>query len=314
MVPAVAHFIWYGQRFPWVNALAIRSAAQRGGFERVVLHHDQDLGGNPAFDELAQEARFEARRLVPDALFARTGALGPDLANLHARLEKPNARANMVRAALLATEGGVYLDTDTITLADLSPLRAAAAFCGYERVVLPVAVIRDRRPSRFAKSWSLMALREAGRLWPNGWRWFRRVEGWYPLAVNNAVLGATPGHPLIEGLLRAMVELPEARQFVPYALGTHLLQDQVAGYTGDDLVIHPPEVFFPLGPEISQHWFRMSRPPPVDDVIAPDTKVVHWYASVRTRRIVPQIDPTYVRANAERQMFSALALPFVQGD
>ena len=314
MVPAVAHFIWYGRTFWWVNALAIRSAALRGGFDRVVLHHDQDLGGNPGFDALAELDVFEARKLVPEALFDKTGPLGEPLARLHAQLEKPNARANMVRAALLATEGGVYLDTDTITLRDLSELRASAAFCGHERVVLPVEVLRDRRWSRLAKSWSLMALREAGRLWPDGWRWFRSVESWYPLAVNNAVLGAEPGHPLITGLLQAMVDLPAERRLVPYALGTHLLQDQVAAYAGGDLVVHPPSVFFPLGPEISQHWFRMRAHPPVDEVLAPDTKVVHWYASVRTRKVVPQIDPAYVRANADRQMFSALALPFVQGD
>ena len=316
VVPSVAHFIWYGPRFWWVNALAIRSATAKGDFDRIVLHHDQDLSDEPAFAALSALPTFEARRLVPEAIFGRIPSLGPALSALHAQLDKPNARANMVRAAILATEGGVYLDTDTITIGSLTALRAAPAFCGQERVVLPVAVLRDRRATRIAKSWALMALRDGARRWPDGWRWFRKVEDWFPLAVNNAVLGAAPDHPLIMSLLEGMVALPAERRLVPYALGTHLLQDRVAAYAGDDLVVHPPSVFFPLGPEVSQHWFRLRSGStlPLDEVVYPDTKVVHWYASVRTKRLVPNIDPAYVRAHADRQMFSALAAPFVGAD
>lgn len=317
MVPAVAHFIWFGRTFWWVNALAIRSCCQRGEFERVVLHHDEDLAEIPAFAELSTLPNFEARRLEPDAVLRRTGKLGPALIQLYGALEKPNARANVIRAAILALEGGVYLDTDTVTVRSLAPLRTSAAFCGQERVVFPVREIRDRRLKRFVRSGALMAAREVCRLLPDGWRRFRKVEDRFPLAVNNAVLGATAGHPFVWALLEAMVALPVDRRRVPYALGTHLLQDQVAAYGSDDLMVHPPSVFFPLGPEISHHWFRIRgdrwRAPPLDEVIQPDTRVVHWYASVRTRNIVPYIDPDYVRSNADRQLFSALARPFVEG-
>jgi len=251
--------------------------------------------------------------LVPRTLFERLGSLGAPLTELHDKLNKPNARANMVRAAILATEGGVYLDTDTITVKSLDALRAAPVFCGRERVVLPAALIRDKRLRRVMKSWSLMALREACRQAPQGWRWFRHVEPWYPTAVNNAVVGAQPDHPLMRALVQAMVDLPASRHHVPYALGTHLLQDRVAQYEGDDLVVHPPAVFFPLGPEISHHWFRMRADTPLDEVLADDTHVVHWYASVRTKNIAPHIDEAYVRAHASRQLFSALALPVING-
>ncbi|MEM7675044.1 MAG: glycosyltransferase [Myxococcota bacterium] len=313
MIPSVAHFIWYGPHFWWVNALAIRSAAARGGFERVVLHHDHDLSGTPAFEELRRLETFEARRLAPRALFERLGALGGPLTELHDQLKKPNARANMVRAAILATEGGVYLDTDTITVKSLDALRSAPAFCGRERVVFPVELLRDKRVSRILKSWSLMAVREACRQMPQGWRWFRRIESWYPTAVNNAVVGSIPGHPLMLQLVQAMVDLPAARRHVPYALGTHLLQDRVALYDGRDLVVHPPSVFFPLGPEISHHWFRFRAGPQPAEILADDTHVVHWYASVRTKNIAPHIDEAYVRAHASRQLFSALALPVING-
>ena len=35
MIPPVAHFIWFGPRLPWANALSIRAAALRGGFEQA---------------------------------------------------------------------------------------------------------------------------------------------------------------------------------------------------------------------------------------------------------------------------------------
>ncbi len=312
MVPAVAHFIWYGRTFWWVNALAIRSAVLRGGFDRVVLHHDQDLSQEASFSELTDLKGFEARRLVPSDLFGRLEKSGSVLTALHDALAKPNARANMVRAAILATEGGVYLDTDTITLRSLTPLRSAGAFCGQERVTLPVDVARSRNPTIVVKSLWLNVLREWYRQRPDGWRAFRQVEDRFPLAVNNAVIGAQPGHALILALLQGMVDLPVERRHVPYALGTHLLQETVARYEGDDLVIHPPSVFFPLGPEISHHWFRLRSRPEVDQVVMPDTRVVHWYASVRTRQVVPKIDAAYVRAHADRQLFSALALPVLE--
>ena len=98
-----------------------------------------------------------------------------------------------------------------------------------------------------------------------------------------------------------------------FALGTHLLQDAVSRHTGL-IEVHPAPVFYPLGPEISEHWFRSVRKPKLDAVLSPATRVVHWYASVRTRDLVPQVDPDWVRAHADRQLFSALALPFVDGE
>jgi hypothetical protein len=312
VIPPVAHFIWYGNRFPWVNVLALRSACERGDFERVVLHHDADVSSTAHGASLRRMPRLELRRLDPAAIFSRTPVDPEALTRLHDRLEAPNARANMIRAAILAAEGGVYLDTDTITVGSMRPLLDAGAFCGQERVVFPATVMRSRSPWVKARAVGLTTFRDLCRRLPQGWRVFRRGEGAFALAVNNAVLGAAPGHPLIRGLLAAMLEVPEARQTVRYALGTHLLQDRVAAYEGDDLVLHPPEVFYPLGPVVSQHWFRLGGPPPVAEVLSEQTRVVHWYASVRTKHLVPKIDPAYVRAHADRQLFSALAAPYAE--
>jgi hypothetical protein len=156
-------------------------------------------------------------------------------------------------------------------------------------------------------------IRSALRELPQGWRAFRWVERFYPTAVNNAVLGSEPGHPFLADLVARMVALPRERRPIRYALGTHLLQQAVAGYQGSDLRIMEPHTFYPLGPEISIHWFRHTWHARIAEVLRPDTVLVHWYASVRTGSIVPAIDPDYVRARSKTQLFSALASAFVEG-
>jgi hypothetical protein len=71
----------------------------------------------------------------------------------------------------------------------------------------------------------------------------------------------------------------------------------------------PPAAFFPLGPEISEHYFRIRERVAPDQVLGSDTLVAHWYASVRTERHVVRLDPSFIRAHAKKQLYSALALP-----
>ena len=92
----------------------------------------------------------------------------------------------------------------------------------------------------------------------------------------------------------------------PYALGPDLLQDVVADDRPDDLVVHHPEVFYPLPPEISEHWFRAGDTVQLDAVLSAETRVVHWYASVRTKSRVALITPAYVGEHHTRQLYSAL--------
>ena len=41
-------------------------------------------------------------------------------------------------------------------------------------------------------------------------------------------------------------------------------------------------------------------------VLGSDTRVAHWYASVRTKSRVAQISPGYVRAHRHGQLYSAM--------
>jgi len=310
-IPPIAHFIWFGREFLWVHLLAVRSAALRGEFSRVVLHHADDLHDSPWWNELQAVPRFEARRLNPEALLE--AARGAALVDVFRELEQMAAKANVVRAALLLVEGGTYLDADTVTVKSFAPLlEPGGAFCGREHIVKPFGALSNPTlATRTAMLFRRMA-RSACRELPGGWRAFRRIEGLYPAAVNNAVLGSEAHHRFIAELVESMLELPRERRRVRYALGTHLLQQQVDRYAGGDLRVLPPHVFYPLGPEISLHWFRRVRRAPLAEVVGPETRLVHWYASVRTREIVSAITPDYVRAHAATQLFSALALPFVE--
>jgi len=119
-------------------------------------------------------------------------------------------------------------------------------------------------------------------------------------------MGAEPNSPFIEQCLRAMAALPTERQRQAYALGPDLLQDLIAHDHWSDLIIHDPEVFYPLPPEISEHWFRTRPAVSLEKVLSPATRVVHWYASVRTRPRVALISPAYVRDHREREFYSAL--------
>jgi len=311
VIPPVAHLIWYGTDFPWVNALAIRSLLSRGALDRVVLHHDADLTGTRWWSDLA-DPRFEAWRIDAPAIFARSGGDADALAAIYEEMPTPASRANVLRAAILAAEGGVYLDMDTVTVRPLPPLLATGFFCGEERVVYPAAVARSRSPGARLPALGRIVARDVLRRLPGGWRTFRRIEASYPLAANNAVVGAAPCHPLVRRLLDEMVAMPREKRLVRFALGTHLLQDVLAAHAGGDLVVYPPSVFYPLAPEISEHWFRRTRKPDLARAICAETRVVHWYASVRTRKVVPLIDPDYVKRHAARQLFSALALPFAE--
>jgi len=311
VIPPIAHFIWFGKRLPWVHAVALRSAARQGGFSRVILHHDSDLSTTDVWPELCALPGFESRRIDSDALFAELGADGVRLQALYAQLSQPAARANVVRAAILAAEGGVYLDTDTVTLASLLPLLSTGAFCGVERVAFPRAVVQGRALVPKLRAYGLTTLREVTRWFPDGYRRFAKIEHLYPVAPNNAVLGAEPRHPFILGLLEAMLSVPPARQTVRYALGTHALERAVTNYRGEGLVVHPPEVFYPMGPEISRHWFRLRPSVDLTTAIRANTRVVHWYASVRTKQLVPCINPEYVERHQRDQLLSALLLPYV---
>ena len=314
MIPSIAHFVWYGNRLPYLHAVAIRSAATHGGFDSVRLHHTDPLDPLPHVTALDELDNFELVSLDDRELCDR--AAGSSLADLVSALESPVARSNLVRTALVYLDGGVYLDMDTLTIRSFDEVRATApGFLGEEHIVFPEEVASSWDPRVKAKAYLSTTVRDVCRRLPHGYRYFPRIEHHYHRAVNGAIMGGLPGHAFCGEYLSAMTRVPKARWNKPHALGTHLLQATYKQYRGDDLHAFPPPYFYPLPPEISAHWFRMYREG-VDpfEVLDPATCCVHWYASVRTKKVVKTMDEAELRRLATQQLFAGLATRVLDGE
>jgi hypothetical protein len=184
----------------------------------------------------------------------------------------------------------VYLDFDTITIRDAlrdpSALFGRSGFCGAEPLALPADLFASRNPLRWAAAGLRLAARQAFAYLPGGWRAFRAIERLYPAAPNNAVLGAEAGHPFLEACFRRMAELPPEERLKRFRLGTHLLQhaaQRSAPESRHGFDVLPPPHFYPLGPEVATHWFRQGTARRLEEMLRPETVIVHWYNSVETR-------------------------------
>ena len=313
-IPPQVHFCWIGTSLPWAYVFAILSAAERSGLPDVILHHTDDLEENAQLSVLTDAAGVSLHRIDPIAYLTETGTelgVGDRLASVYAALDSRAMQADILRAAILFRCGGIYLDLDTITVSPLLPLLDAAQFVGCEYVVWPQFVRASRSPGWWIRSLVLDLLRRAMRRMTDGWEDFRRIERFYYRTVNNAVMGAEPKSGLFTRYLRAMLDVEPERLRQPYALGPDLLQDVIDRGRHDDLIVHDPRVFYPLPPEISEHWFRARDNVRLDAVLSAETRVVHWYASIRTKSRVALITPAYVREHRNRQLYSALVCSYV---
>lgn len=309
MIPACVHFCWIGSKLPWAYVFAILSAAERSDLPEIILHHTDVLEDGAELRALENSPRVRLSRLDPFEYLAqveRALGAGGELAALYRSLNSPVMRTDILRAAILYMQGGIYLDMDTITVASLKPLLDKPQFVGSEFIVWPHSVRVSTSPSVWARHLTLDIARKILRHLPNGWRSFRRIEKFYFRGVNNAVMGAQARAPLFYDYLQAMIAMGPKRQVQAYGLGPDLLQEVVDRHRGGDLTVHGPEIFYPLPPEISEHWFRIGGDVRLSEVLFEETRVVHWYASVRTKSRVVQITPEYVREHQDRQLYSAL--------
>lgn len=308
-LPARLHFCWIGPGLAWAHAFAVLSAAAHSGLNEIVLHHTDALADNEVLHALRTTPRIRLSPLDPVAYLTEVGELigaGAGLAALHDSLDTPVMRADLLRAAILYREGGIYLDLDTITVAALTPLTAHDAFVGSEYIVWPNRVRRSRSPLLRGRALGLDLLRKLLRFLPDGWRLFGHVKHWYFRSVTNAAMGSAPQGRFLATYLRAMLDLHARDRAARCALGPHLLQAVIETYDGSELTILEPHVFHPLPPEISRHWFRMRRSVTLGAVLPAGTLVAHWYASVGGATPIGQITPDYVLRHRDRQFYSAL--------
>jgi len=308
-IPAKIHFCWIGDHLPWAYVFAILSAADQSELPEIILHHTDFLEDDAGLQALKHKPGVYLSRLEPLAYLGHVGEMigvGDDLSDLYRKLERPVMRSDVLRAAILYVEGGIYLDLDTVTVTSLLPLLNETAFVGSEFLVWPQQHGRARSPFLLVRQLILNALRKICRKLPRGWVLFKRIERFYFQSVNNAIMGSELQSTFISDYIQSMLHLPHERQLARYALGPHLLQEVAARHSGSDLTIYEPTIFYPLAPEISEHWFRISSMMKLGKVLSRQTRVVHWYASVRTNQRITQITPDYIRKHRKRQMYSAL--------
>lgn len=308
-IPAHLHFIWIGAELPWFAKLAVQSALHNVPAARVSLWATHDLNRDQHVLALRSNQRFEVQQLDAQTLFDGAPSTLPVelLARLFTTLPQPAARANIARLLVLARFGGVYLDTDTVTLRDLSPLYALGGFCGLEHVVWPLEKRHGVHPYRVIGGPVRGLVRDACAALPAGERLFKRVARFYATAANNAVLGFRAGHPFLLETLQRVAELSDAERTRRYRLGTHLLQEMLSK-RGAALGVHqlPPPYFYPLGPELSRQYFRARKDAAsaAAAIVQPETHVIHWYASVS--ELLPY-DESRVRSEREQTVFAQIA-------
>ena len=325
-IPDHLIFVWFGQSLPAFARLSITSALQHNPAARVSLFHDASMsalrarGEGAGLGDLAAEPRLTLREIDVERSLQRVSEVaaaipGPPidsqrLLRVWRALRAPAARSNLVRLLALFTEGGIYLDTDTLTLRSLSPLRSRSAFCGLEHILWPREALRERRARAWVRGTALTGARYVLGLLPYGYRAHQQLLPWYYRAVNNAVLGFAPGHALLRRALQRITDLDPREWTRRFRLGTHLLQEllrerELAPAPGDDLALLSAEHFYPLGPVISRHYFR-SYPDAAAlarELLGEQTFVVHWYASVSNLR---PLGEAFVRQRADRVLFAHL--------
>ena len=313
-IPNRLHFVWFGEQLPCFAALALKSARAKNPAAKVKLWHDARLRVDARVESL-DAAGIERVTLDVDTLLAQTleAAQAPRaLDRIWRVLTAPAARSNVVRLLILYLEGGIYLDTDTLTLQNLDGLRQDSAFCGLEHILWSTARLNKRRPYYWTVGPLLSGLRLVAGHWKEGYRLHERQLSWYDRAANNAVLGFAPGHPFLERAFVRMGELPEHEWTRRYRLGTHLLQDLLTTAPAGEASVrqYPPRYFYPLGPILSKHYFyeRADVRAATARLIPPDAHVLHWYASVAD---LAPLDEKYIESHRDTSVYAQLCAPFL---
>jgi len=297
-IPNRLIFIWFGARFPYGNLLALRSARRFFKPDEILL-----IAGDveSVRSQLGACAEWPELRIEPADVSWFDGL--PHVADLareiFTRHPKPAAKANLIRLAALYKRGGVYLDFDTITVRDPSSLLLKEGFCGTEALTLPEDLFRSVNPLRWIVAGLRLGVRQALANIPGGWRPFRPLERTFPRGANNAVMGARAGHPFLETCFELMAALPSRERLKRFRLGTHLLQQAVDTGRLQGFEVLPPPFFYPLGPEISSHWFKRGTAARLDEMLFPETLVVHWYNSVESRFLKQELTPAWVEAHTD---------------
>ena len=305
-IPPRFLFVWTGRRFPYFARLAVESALVAEPDAQVELHlFGERPTGAPHLASLARHPRVHLVPVDLDTVFVGLGVDARRLRQAYDRAGGASARSNLIRYAVLARRGGVYLDTDVLVVRSFADLRHHAAFAGQEQVL---SIDADRVAGRWS---ARMAI--PGASWAAAWA-LRRLDaslghpGLEPLArpldrfwqvtqLNNAVIGAAPGAGFVTRLLARAIEVDPA---VRCRLGPTLISEVVAA-SAHDVTVLPPRAFYAVPPSYSFQFFTGGARP-----LDPAVRVLHVVASNHGRDLAA-LEPATLAARATRGSYYAEA-------
>jgi hypothetical protein len=297
-----------GKRFPFVYRLAVESLRQAHPEARVIVHYENPPEGNSDWEALRGKAE-----LRPVDLAAWLSGLPPALQAVGRVLERvstayPAGRSNVLRLLALYHEGGVYLDFDTLTLQPFTPLFSHPAFIGEEEVF---RCDDDRVAGRYTWDFPLMAtlfgasygLTQANSRWlgNNGAvnavdRTLMRV--WSARKLNNAVLGAEPGHPFFAEALELAAKADPGLRF---ALGPMLMNQTWDALPKPSIRRLGKNFFYSIPPSKTVRFFHGPAPALPDEAVA-----LHWCSS-NHRALAPQLTRAMLAESKSESLYYQLA-------
>jgi hypothetical protein len=248
----------------------------------------------------------QVRELTPEDAAQDLPIPASAFLDLYRRVNYPAGRSNLLRLAVLWKLGGIYLDLDTACNASFEDLLDSGAFVGeeivwkhdnerVERGLLPKMALSS---SAFCVSWAAARLG----LWTQDSlpeRWLRRF--WGVPELNNAVIGAAPGHPWVRLLMEMALE---ADPTVRFALGPALFNRAWARGLEQGVAMpvrHPPEVFYQFPPSQTVRFFGACR----RERLPAGARILHWCSS-NHRKDLPRMTPGWATANAARSLWAGV--------
>jgi hypothetical protein len=321
-IPNQSCFVWDDDFFPYAAYLSIKSAARNGDFERIYLLKTPALDGVPTFERLRREVpslepvNIDLRGWLEEAGLPR----GDELMVAHRFLQERryhSAVSDLLRALWLYLRGGVYLDTDTLTLKPFSALLAQGGFLAQEHILVSSKVFKRDSCWRYLRTAPLTLFRSICSRLSCGVSLFRMLESLYVRAEHNAVMGFAPKHPFVRALLDRIAEKYPQRPSRYPLLGPDAIQDLTEEKSYPDLTIYPPAYFSPLGPTMTYQYFHLRSRKVVSKLrqtaLRPETTAIHWSNNGTIAAITPQSDED-VRRLASHQLFSRLAMEVALGE
>jgi len=304
MIPNRVFFIHLGDNLPWSTGIAILSAKQVQKAEETVLYIKNEIHGE-GFDLIKNDKGILLKQIDEDSIFSGLGDNGV-CGNTYKILKNYALKADLLRLALLYKEGGVYLDTDTITIKPWNDLLQYKGFCGQESLAFPKKLldfpqVKSLNPFLYLiaglrYAWSFLCKKV-----PQGERVFRFAEGFFNLAVSNAVLASEAKNKLIENAFAAINEMGKEERLRHFRLGPRLLQQITKNKSSEYMEILPPAYFYPVSPNVIHHIFCKDSAKRLDKILLPQTRIIHWYNGIE-KKYLQEPHPTSAFAKLTRDI------------